>query len=301
MKLEIDKKLAIFRCCITSMGLEQYEWSSNAVLRELGIEFADIREFNCCGYPLRNISFKAYLRASARNLALAERQESDILTFCSCCYGSLKYADHAMKENGAVRDEINSGLGKEGLTHGGTARTLHFLEVLNASVGVENIRKRVKKSWNGLKVAVHCGCHLLRPRKIVGFEDAFPPALFDTLVEATGAESVSWGEKYECCGSPLLGVNDELSMDLTLKKIESAAEAGADCLCVVCPFCQMQFDRVQKRMLAGRSSVQVPCLTFPHLLGLSLGIEPAVLSVDRNEIAGGTDGHPLRACASVSK
>ena len=53
MKNQGEKSVALFRCCMTSMGLKHYESASNAVLRELGITFADIKEFNCCGYPLR--------------------------------------------------------------------------------------------------------------------------------------------------------------------------------------------------------------------------------------------------------
>ena len=64
-------KFAVQRCCVTSVFLKQYEMSTNAVLKKLGVEFVDIREFNCCGYPLKNIDAKAYLLASARNLALA--------------------------------------------------------------------------------------------------------------------------------------------------------------------------------------------------------------------------------------
>ena len=81
---------------MTSMGLSQYETSSNAVLRELGIEFVDIDDFNCCGYPLKNLNFRAYLLSSARNLALAEKAGLDILTVCNCCYGSLKHAQHVL-------------------------------------------------------------------------------------------------------------------------------------------------------------------------------------------------------------
>ncbi len=299
MKNQGEKSVALFRCCMTSMGLKHYESASNAVLQELGITFADIKEFNCCGYPLRNLSFKAYLISSGRNLALAERRGVDILTFCNCCYGSLKHADHVIRENEQAREEINAALRKEGLEYKGNVRPKHFLEVLLEDIGIEELRKRVKKSFDGLKVAVHYGCHLLRPKKIVGFYDSFPPVHFDSLIEATGAKSVSWFGKYECCGSPLLGVNDELSMDITEKKLKHAAQSGADCLCVTCPYCQIQFDRIQKRIIEGRDlPAKVPCLLFPQLLGLSLGIEPELLGVDLNEIRSGAEEY-LRVANQV--
>jgi len=281
-----EKKLALFRCCMTSMDLKQYESSSNAVLRELGIEFIDIREFNCCGYPLRNLSFKAYLISSARNIALADRRGADILTFCNCCYGSLKYAEHVILENAETREEITNALRKEGLEFKGQSRPRHFLDVLYNDIGVEELKGRIKKTFTDLKVAVHYGCHLLRPRKIIGLYDKSPPVQFEQLVEATGAVSVPWTGKQDCCGSPLLGINDELSMDLTAKKIKNAAQAGADVLCVTCPYCQVQFDRIQNRIHTTRQLPDgVPCLLFPQLLGLSLGIGPGVLGIDENIIA----------------
>ena len=108
-------KIALFRCCMTSMGLSQYETSSNEVLRELGIEFVDIDDFNCCGYPLRNLNFEAYLLSAARNLALAEQAGLDILTTCNCCYGSLKYAEHVLKKFVTTKEQINASLAADGI------------------------------------------------------------------------------------------------------------------------------------------------------------------------------------------
>ncbi len=90
----------------------------------------------------------------------------------------------------------------------------------------------------------------------------------------------------ECCGSPILGVNEELSMDITQRKIRDAAGAGADLLCVVCPFCQLQFGRVQRILTARRVNHEpVPSILFSDLLGLSLGLDPEDLGIARNEVA----------------
>ena len=53
-------KFAFFIGCNIPARLEQFEFSSRAVLGKLGVELVDIREFNCCGYPLRNIDLKAF-------------------------------------------------------------------------------------------------------------------------------------------------------------------------------------------------------------------------------------------------
>ena len=108
-------KFALFLGCQIPVRLKQYESSSRAVLERFGVGLVDIEEFNCCGYPLRNIEFKAFLLSSARNLALAEKKKLDVMALCKCCYGSLKKADYFMQENASLKKEVNKTLEKEGL------------------------------------------------------------------------------------------------------------------------------------------------------------------------------------------
>ena len=107
-------KFALFLGCTIPARLNQYESSSRAVLKKLGVGLVDIREFNCCGYPLRNIDFKVFLLSSARNLALAEKKNLDVMALCQCCYGSLKKADFLMKENASLKKEVNTTLEERG-------------------------------------------------------------------------------------------------------------------------------------------------------------------------------------------
>ena len=278
-------KFALQRCCGTSIFLKQYESSTDAVLEALGVEGVEIKEFNCCGYPLKNLSHMGYLLSSARNLALAERGNLNIMTVCACCYGTLKDVNQVMKGDAARREEVNLRLEKEGLSYGGGVEVRHVLEILYKEVGIEGIGKRIVKPLRGLKIATHYGCHLLRPRQVVQFDNPYAPSILDKLVEVTGAESVSWQSKLECCGSPMWGVNDELSMDLTERKIRDARQSNADYLCVVCPFCQFQFDRVQRILNARRGIPDaLPSILYTQLLGLSLGIDEKTLGIARNEL-----------------
>lgn len=278
-------KFALLRCCTTPIVLKQYEWSTNAVFEKLGVELVDIKEASCCGYPLRNFNFRAYVLASTRNLALSERENLDLVTICNCCYGSLKRAAHFMKVDTSIRKDINTALEKEGLRYEGDIQAKHLLQILYEDVGVETIKEMVVKPFDGLEIATHYGCHLLRPRKVAEFDNPFSPSKFDKLVEVTGAKSIGWLAKLECCGSPLWGVNDELSMDLTENKLKNAKQSGADYLCVACPYCQLQFDRVQKMLLSQRGSEnQLPSILYPQLLGLSLGIDSETLGLNMNQV-----------------
>jgi heterodisulfide reductase subunit B len=281
-----NMQFALFRCCPTSVFVQQYESSTDAVLTRLGVGVVDIPEFNCCGYPLKNYDFKAYLLSSARNLCLAEKRNLNILTLCNCCYGSLKYADHLMREDESIRDDINATLQKEGLKYAGGIKVRHMLEILYEDIGIDQIKQKIEKTFSGPKIATQYGCHILRPRQIVQFDNPEEPVKFDQLVNITGAESVEWSAKVKCCGAPAWGVNDDLSMDLTEQKIINARQSGAEYLCVACVFCHLQFDRVQRMLCERRNKNEyLPSILYPQLLGLSLGIDADTLGIDQNELS----------------
>jgi heterodisulfide reductase subunit B2 len=278
-------EFALFLGCTIPARLNQYESSSRAVLEKLGVGLVDIREFNCCGYPLRNIDFKVFLLSSARNLALAEKKNLNVMTLCKCCYGSLKKADFLMKENAFLKKEVNTILEKESLKYEGRSEVKHLLSVLHKDIGIEAIKGKMATTFKGVKIATHYGCHALRPSQVVGFDNPIAPSLFDQLVEATGAESIEWQMKLECCGAPLWGINDRLSMDLTLKKLTDGKKSGADYVCAACPYCHIQFDKVQKMILSQRNvNHPLPSILYTQLLGLSMGIDRKAIGLEMNEI-----------------
>ena len=281
MKMEY----AFFLGCQIPARLQQYESSSRAVLNELGIKVRDIRQFNCCGYPMRNSNFKAFLISSVRNLALAEKKELNILTLCKCCYGSLKKAEHCMKTEKDLKEEVNTILKSEGLSYNGKTTVRHLLTILYKDIGPEKIKKKINIPFRDLKIATHYGCHALRPSDITMFDDPVNPVLFDDLVELTGAVSVTRGGSLECCGSPAMGINDDLSVSLARKRLEYYKNSGAKFVTTACPYCQIQFDKVNDRSLSGNGNGRiVKSVLFSQILGLSMGLEMVQLGIDANDI-----------------
>jgi len=278
-------KFALFLGCNIPARLTQYESSSRAVLGKLGVELIDIKEFNCCGYPLRNIDFKASILAAARNLALAEKENLNMIVLCKCGFGMLKHAAHILKEDTSLLKEINNTLKEEDLEFKGNVEISHLLSVLYHDVGVDNIKEKITRPYKDLKIATHYGCHALRPSEITQFDDPVNPTLFDNLVALTGAESINWEKRLDCCGAPLTGVNDDLSMDLTQKKLANAKQSGADFLCDACSYCHIQFDTVQGIMntTTGKNN-RLPAILYPQLLGLSMGIDGDTLGLGENKI-----------------
>jgi heterodisulfide reductase subunit B len=276
-------KFALFLGCNIPVRVQQYELSARAVLDRLEIGIIDIDEFKCCGNPIRNTDHETFILMAARNLALAEKQGVDMLVLCKCCFGSLKKAANLMKSSASVSEKVNEKLAKEGLSYSGTTEVKHLLSVLYHDIGVDVIKEKCSRPFKDLKIATHYGCHALRPSEITGFDDPVAPVIFDQLVSVTGVKSLDWPLKLECCGAPMLGVNDALSMSLTRKKRDDARQAGADYLCVACPYCQMQFDRVQQlTALASKSDKYLPSIVYPQLLGLAMGIDGRYLGLNMN-------------------
>jgi heterodisulfide reductase subunit B len=277
-------KFALFLGCKIPYYLNHYGDATRAVLDALEIECVDI-EFNCCGYPTRLLDAEAFLFSAMRNLALAEARGLDIVTPCKCCFGSFQHARHMLDNDPQIRQRLNAALAEEGLHWEGSTTVKHLLSVLVHDVGVKTIAAKITHRFSDMAIAAHYGCHALRPSGITGFDNPLAPSIFETLIDVTGARSVAWDKRLECCGNPLWEKNSELSLALMDQKLANAKQAGADYLCVSCTYCQIQFDTVQhQRMESNGNPPALASILYPQLLGLSLGLESSVLGLDKNKI-----------------
>lgn len=257
-----------FGGCKIPYHLDRYGTASKRVLQALGIELFEL-DFNCCGYPIRHQSQEASFLSAARNLALAGKQGLHLVTPCKCCYGNFRHAVYWINQNEELRRFIVAKLAKEGLSWEADIRVKHILQVLREDVGLESIRRRIKHPQSGLRLAAHYGCHALRPADVVQFDNPFAPTLFEELIGVTGARSVAWTRRLDCCGNPLWEKNNALSLMMLEKKLVSAADAGADQICTACTYCQLQFEFVGATV---GLKATVPAVLYPEVLGKALGM-----------------------------
>ena len=276
-------KYAFFQGCNIPIRIQQYATSLEAVLNRFDVELITIPDFNCCGYPVRNVDEKAYLLPSIRNMAIAEGQGLDILVICNCCFASLQKAKNTMQEDSALQAELNEILAKENLKYSGTVKIKHYLTVLHEDIGTTIIKTKLVNSFKDLNIAVIHGCHILRPREITHFDDSFVPKITEALLLTAGATSLDWRGKLECCGAALAGINDDLSQKLLVEKITGAQDAGAEYVMPICSYCHLQFDTTQKNLAPETHSGKLlPVLLYPQLLGLCLGVEEKDLGIEEN-------------------
>jgi heterodisulfide reductase subunit B len=274
-----QKKFLMFLGCAIPYRVSAFEISARKILAKLGIELVEMPEFNCCGLPLDPVSHEMMLILAARNLALAEEKGLNIITLCPGCAGTLKKVNKMLKEDKALREEINCHLKEGGLQFKGTVDAKHFMQVLMEDVGLDKIKKSIVKPLTMVKVAEHNGCHILRPKEFIGFDDPEDPKMLKALIEATGATCLDYMDETECCGAPSVGVSDKVALQLARDKLNHVKQVNAEALITICPFCHIMYDtnelRIEKTF---NETYGIPILHYPQLLGLALGIPPEELA-----------------------
>lgn len=281
-------QLALFLGCLIPNRYPGIEMATRLCLAKLDIDCTDLPGASCCPAPgvFRSFDSPTWLAVAGRNLTLGEGQERDLLTVCNGCFGSLADANRILKENEELRQKTNEYLREIERQFKGTIDVRHIAEFLYSDIGPEKIKEAVEKPL-GLKVAVHYGCHLVKPSRNRGLGSFERPRFFDELVEATGCLSIEYPDKMECCGAGG-GVRSglkERALAMAEHKLSRIKEAGVDCIVNACPFCHMQLDAGQQEIekVFGKS-YDIPVLHYTQLLGLALGFTPEMLGIDLNTV-----------------
>ena len=275
---EEKPRYLLFLGCVIPYRLSSYEVSARKVLTRLGVELVEMPEYNCCGFPIDPLDHYLALTLAARNLCIAEREKLNILTLCNGCFGTLNKANKTLKEDKEERERINKYLAEFGVEFKGTIEVKHLVHVLAEDVGFEKIKDAVKKPLSSLRVAQHTGCHLVRPKKLIEKDDPENPTLLKELIKLTGAKPLDYMDEAECCGNPIIGVNESIPFQMAKEKLEHIRAVGAQALITVCPFCHMMYDLNQPRIeRAFNEKFNIPVLHYPQLLGLAMGFTPEEL------------------------
>jgi heterodisulfide reductase subunit B2 len=268
-------------CSLEGTAVE-YDASTRAVMRSLGVELIEVEDWTCCGASAGDVA--SYLLAMvlpARNLALAERTgiEADFLVPCSACYLNLQKVEDHLKKSSSLQENINQVLAEEQLVYKGGLRIRHLLEVLASDIGAERLRSEVKRRLSGLRVAPYYGCQALRP--YATFDDPEQPKSMEPLIEALGAEIHPWSMGPKCCGAGLMTTKKEVALNSVEHILEAAR--GADCIVTICPMCQMNLDSYQTKVskIAGED-LTISVLYLPQFIGLALGLSEEELKLQSN-------------------
>ena len=275
----MTRKYAYFPGCSLEKMARSYHDSAMETTRALDVELQEIEDWNCCGATTYfNIDELLADTLSARNLAIAEQLKLDVVAPCSGCYKNMYAARKHLKAEPDLMEHINEALAEDDLKFAGTSEVRHLIDVLVKDVGLEEIKRRVRRPLTGLKVAPYYGCQIVRPRK--DHEDVESPRFFEDLMTAIGADPVEYLLKLRCCGGALLITNREAALSLVRNLLENAVQSGAAIIATACPLCQVNLECYQKQVNSEfGTNLNVPVLYFTQLVGLALGVPPGKLGI----------------------
>jgi len=263
-------KYGYYPGCSLESTAKEYDLSMHVTANKLDVELVELHDWNCCGASSGHCTnYELSLALPARNLAIAEKAGLNVAVACAACYLRFKQTNHDLKKNDALRQKIEALIE---MPYKGNVEVKHLLEVFAKEVGLEEVKKRVKKPLKGLKLAAYYGCYLVRPPDVTQFDNPEQPMLMDNLLAALGAEPVEYTHKVECCGGSLLLGRVDIVQKLVDDICQAALDAGAQGIVTACPLCMANLDTRQPK-------TKVPVIHFSELTGLALGAEPKQYNV----------------------
>jgi heterodisulfide reductase subunit B len=231
----------------------------------LGFELCELADWQCCGavYPMAKDEIATKL-SSVRALVSARENGEDLVTLCSACHNVIKQVNHDMKTDEDIALRVNNYMALE-TPYNGETNVLHFLEVLRDRVGFDKVKAAVKNPLTGRKIAAYYGCLLLRPGKVMQFDDPENPTILEDFIRAIGAEPVIWGMRNECCGGYVAAEDRAQAQKRSTTVMEDAKQNGADTVITACPLCLYN--------LAKNGGDALPVVYFTELLAEALGVK----------------------------
>jgi heterodisulfide reductase subunit B len=257
------------------------EFAIRSTLEKLEIEIVDLEGASCCPDPIyfKSKDKLSWLAVAARNLTLAEDLGLDIFTNCSGCTATLSETYHLLQDE-ELRDQVNERLARVDREYRGTSRIRHIATLVRDEVGYDKVRESVVRPLEGLKVAIHYGCHLLKPSRIMQVDNPDNPEVMVKLVEALGASPVRHRNWYLCCGKACQ--DDQIPNQMMHDLLDTVREEEADILGMICPTCFGQFDHGQKKIAKlFEKDFSTPPVYYFQLLAFAQGMPYENLGFER--------------------
>ncbi len=287
------RQVAYYRGCLASLSAKELDTSTRALAPKVGLQLFDLETVTCCGAgDIHEAEPDYYLHLNARILAYAEATGSDtLMTVCNVCTLNLRQANWELKNDDELRARVNRNLETVGVPpYSGAIDVQHLLWMIAEGNGYERLKESAHKGLKGLKIAPFYGCQILRPSKILGFEDPDRPWSLEAIIEACGGEAIDYPAKIKCCGFPIIQAREETALAELIQPIEQAAERGADAIVTPCPLCHLSLDAWQSKLNEARSQERLdplppmPILHLAQLVGVAAGLEESELKFKRHVV-----------------
>jgi len=281
-------KVAYYKGCLASLSAKELDISTQALAPKLGIELVELTKVTCTGAgDIHEAEPDYYIHLNARILAYAEATGCEtLMTICNVCTLNLRQANHTLQNDAALLARVNENLVTVGAPpYSGSVEVRHFLW-LAAGDHYAQLQEAAHRGLKGLKVAPFYGCQILRPSKLMGFDNPDNPDSLERIITACGGEPIDYPAKIKCCGFPIIQAREETALAELVQPIEQAMEAGADAIVTPCPLCHLSLDAWQSKLKKRYGKdFQMPILHLSQLIGVAAGLTDSELKFRRHVVS----------------
>jgi succinate dehydrogenase / fumarate reductase cytochrome b subunit len=282
------KKVAYYKGCLASLSAKELDTSTQALAPKVGYELVELDSVTCCGAgDIHEAEPDYYLHLNARILAYAAAAGVDtLMTVCNVCTLNLRQANHQLLHDAALRERVNDNLERVGAPRYETdVDCVHFLWLV-AGESFAQLQEVAHKGLRGLRIAPFYGCQILRPSKLMGFDDPDKPDSLERIITACGGDPIDYPAKIKCCGFPIIQAREDTALGELIQPIEQSIEAGADAMVTPCPLCHLSLDAWQQKLEASTGKTyQLPILHLSQLIGVAAGLEESELKFKRHVVS----------------
>ena len=277
---------ALYPGCAAKGATPELYQSTMAIIGHLGIDIVELETASCCGAGVvGEAEPDVQVALNARTFAQAERLGLDIMTICGTCQGVMAAANKRLKTEPGLLARVNEILARDGISYSGKTQVKHLLWIVVREVGLHRVSQEVALPLAAFRIAPFYGCYILRPSWDLGFDDPENPTSLEKVIRAVGGEPVKYAGRTKCCGFPIILEKEAIAVAMAGTNMKEAKEEGADFMVTPCPLCHMSLDLYQEK--AGKAlntSLNLPILHLPQLLGLAMGVPPQDLGLSRHVI-----------------
>ena len=281
-------RVAYYKGCLASLSAKELDIATQALAPKLGLELEELQKVTCCGAgDIHEAEPDFSLHLNARILAYAEAAGCEtLMTICNVCTLNLRQANHQLQNDAALLARIGDNLEQVGAPrYTGSVDVKHFLWLL-AGEYLPRLQEVAHRGLKGLKVAPFYGCQILRPSKLLGFEDPDNPDSLERIIRACGGEAIDYPAKIKCCGFPIIQAREDVALAELIQPIEQAKEAGADCMVTPCPLCHLSLDAWQSKLKKEYGTdFKMPILHLSQLVGVAAGLVDSELKFKRHVVS----------------
>lgn len=259
-------KFAYFPGCTLKNKAKDLDTYARKSAAKLGVELCEVDDFQCCGGVYGTGTNDVATKLSSVR-ALKASTQLGLVTVCSACHNVIKQTNEEIKANPAFAAKINRYMSQDKDYSGdynGETEVLHFLELLRDKVGFDKIKEAVVNPLKDKKIGAYYGCLLLRPSKVMAFDDPENPTIIEEFIKALGATPIVYAKRNECCGGYVVLEDKEAAKKNSLGVIENAKAQGADMIVTACPLCRYNLQKC---------GGELPVVYITELLAEALGVK----------------------------